>query len=1409
MNHRTTFFLIRRLTSLLLLGLPLLTMAGHEDPEKKNDPPGKDGANAKPALALQLALNHSLHVSNQAALPALLAPAKIAVADLTPEAKAVKDLFEQLEKEGKIRTTLTNNALQELPVAIPLTNAGSGQLLLKKAVFYPDHVELEVHARLLLGDEEIYFGSKKVMYVMGSGFAGTASLAMLGNQEFSNTQYKVTLTGGSAGTAPPATVSQLKINCGNFDGLVVKGNFELNKDTYLKLDNKGYPVANGAVTSVIDFQTNNLTDLNIKLKSPLAFTLAKSQTVMGFLLTEVFFDLSQTSTPSAINAAIGSFFGTNPNVIKQWTGLYATTSRVYLPMFFIPATPSDPKPQRPSFQSNAFLLDASGMYMQAQGTNVASFNQLGGSPMTISQISFTLNKSNYSNFQVSGKIGVLTAKSPFKKNDPKYDLTSSSLKPDEYLTYSGSLDDKSEAFSLKVNQQENMFFLGAKSTLREDSKVDFTEDTPNIQNTRFNSENSAYLFPVEKEPKIQKGGGELESGVVRADTTNPNGLITGNNSLQARLVTPKLSFRYVIGLGVDGKQVSHDVSATNNDKILSLGVVLVEDLVVGYSFLSKKPIFNFTKMGYERLGNAPVFGKIGLKKLMASYDENEKQCTVNFTFYANINPVSKQAAFDKPDTTSGLNITAGVDIAFAWEVSDAETSKIDFKSSFKSISLSTLKIASGSDAGFTLDGEINYENSNEEYGRVCTGFIKAEFKIKGVSKLAKAQGTGDDSDSPKMEVRWTGGRAYAKTDTAFSFAYFDFVLSFGEAGLPAGPLKVNGFGAGVGINMTQTNELGNKYSITNKKFLPRRDTYGALFAVTLIDIPKTQRGMLGIYAEGAKGKQGSGGGFRKLQIFGTWEFARNKLGVEVVSAQSALAAATGSAAGTGAAPPAPARTSKQQINNALKLLDVSLDDKFAILKFDLTFDATSPDFVMEGNLYGFMRHNFNDRGDSYIQGAADDQGAGFLGMINVKMKFNSKATKEQAAAEDKKPSPIDGYLWIGRPEQPLAIEMQYNLSSKPESPTYLKFGATLFIVGGNIPLPSNIVKYTSVVENAKTAINNELTSRGERPIFFDMPLSVTQEGTSYFGLGVSLGGEINLTTPTKAVGAYANLALGFGVTVAYDKNFLSCNDSHWLGSGVFHGSGELGIYVNIKKTQTKFAILYGAVTAGGVFDFKGSYGAMTFEYSILGGIIDGKAFMTFGDSPCLAGNKTYEISSDVNLVKETSPLATIQRNGSDAGANATERIYRNELIVLHIDPQVAVYEYCNIVLDGGDPIENVMVAANYTGYGKLQRFINVQPNDQIRFVSTNGTTDIDDRKLYKKWSRLFNANDGLHLYIELVITDGTQSPDGGHPWVSVVADFKQKFNFYVSVNQYYTLDLAQKLPKFAISGAEWYYIRNP
>ncbi|MFN8347844.1 MAG: hypothetical protein U0X91_22765 [Spirosomataceae bacterium] len=1330
----------------------------------------------KTALALEAALNKSLSSAHVQEITGVLSPTQIPAADLSQEAKDAKALFDDLESRGKILPSLTNTILQSLPVAIPLDGTKQGYLALKKAVFYPTHVELEVYARLFLGEEELYFGNKKVNYVPASGFAGTVGLALLGTQEFANAQYKLSLTGGNAGTAPNAGMSQLKIDCGVFQALVLKGKFELNKDSFLKLDAKGYPMAEGTpIDCSVDFQTANLSDIRLPLKNSLAFTLKKSANVMGFLLETAFLDFSETATPASLNTLLDSFLSPKTDANrKQWTGFYAEKTRVYLPLFFYPATNKDPNPVRPAYESSALVMDASGIYMTSSQTAVAKWDKMGGSPMTVDEIRFTLRKSTYNSFHLKGKIGVLLAKSPFAaKGDKSYNFDN--LKPEEYLKYTGSLDDKSENFAMKAETANSMYFMGAKSTLRDDSKVIFTQDSPTYRSAAITT---------------TPDGNTTGTGTGLSEIPTESAKVTGDHTFYARLVTPKLSFRFVIGKDLAGNTVNHNAASSNTDKIVSLGIILAEDVVLGYSFLSKKPIFSFSRIGYQQMGQIPVFGYVGLRKLMVSYDDQEKMATLEVEAYANFNPKSRQDALGPtpaatpPPTKSTIQISLGFNLTFAMEVSDEKT-----EASFDGFELTSLRINNASTNGFTIDGSLRYVTDDEDYGTAVMGDLMAEIETKSLKAAS-------DKPLPRFQINWIAGKK-----DGYRYGYFDGMFDMGAAaGIPVGAIKINGLGVGVAVNMYQTKEFGSRKTATGLKFLPREKVYGAMVSFSFISNSEETRGYVGIYFEFAT----DGDGFRKLTLYGQVEFAKDASPLAEFNVKDVLKKTAGSlptTSGTSNTTPV-AKTQangtlyNKQVFDAIKMLDVPLDDKFALFKFNFMLDNSEEEFHAEGNFYGFMHVNLNETSDSdgsYIRGAADDEGLGFLGMISF------RAQKEK------------GYFWIGRPDQPLAIEAMINVGTKPDSPTYIRFGATFFMVGGNIGLPSTKVKYYSLLENAKDRINSELRDRGNDEVHFDLPPSFQMDGNRYFAMGFSLGGSVELSNSSAKIFPYFQASIGFGMMLSYSQ-VPTCNNANFLGSAIFHGSGELGLSINLSaKGKTRFAILKGAFSVGGVGDGKKSYGAGIFEYSILGGIVEGKAFFKVGSAPCL-DPRQYNLSSNVNLVTDVSPHANIQSANSSGSANFTEgEVYLNEMIILKINPEIAVYERCNIVVDGRDTLVNVAVVANYSlsPINNIQRWKEKRKerqDDEIRFVGLD--------KAYNKVKRrgpnstlwwganLHVPNQQNTLKVTLLITDDAniQFGDGTRKW-DKLGDFEQNFEFRFRTGVSLKTEHVQKNHD--------YYIRNP
>lgn len=1406
MLNSLNIFRIHWLIGLIMSFSAFSLMAEDKSPVKTPPTNAPAVIHSKTTMALESTLNNSIQLSQQEAISRLLAPEKITIAALSAEATEAKALFDKLEQENKILPALNNTNLQDLPVAIPLGNNTACYLAIKKAIFRKTHVELEVYARLIIGDEELYFGSKNIKYVMSEGLAGTANLSLLGNQEISNAQYLLQFSGGTAGTAMNVNTTHLKINCGNFEGLVLKGKIEFNKDTFLPLDAKGYPVSTGntTVSSPIDFQATNLSQLYVPLKNAIAFTLKKSQAVMGFLLKEAFIDLTELSTPASLTTLFGSFLSPNTtDSRKQWTGLYAEKTIVYLPLYFYPVTNKDPNPVRPSYESTALVMDASGIYMTSTKNKVARWEKMGGSPMTIDLINFKLQRSNYSTFLLNGKIGVLLAKSPFaKEGDKSYDFDN--LSPTEYIRYKGNLDDKSENFALKIEPQESMNFMGAKSTLRPDSKVEFGQDSPNYRSSSVT---------------VDSSGNSNVSGNNTIQIVEPE--VSGKHTLQARLIFPKLSFRYIIGKGLGGKQVTHDTSSSNTQNLLTLGVIFVENLRLGYSFLSKKPIFSFTRMGYEQMGKIPVFNQMGFRRVTAKYDEDEKMCETHFSFYANHGVASESSVSQKPDTSSKIMVLIDININFSFEVTDDTA-----MAAFDSFSLSNIYIK-GSVAGFNVSGTLDFLVNDPEYGTACVGNLMAECQIKGANKI-----TTSEQNPARISISWIIG-AIKEQDSKYGYAYFDGMFSFGESGPLLGPdVRLNGFGFGVSINMIQSGESGSRHSLTGRKFLPKKKAGGFLLAATFINSAKTQRGYIGLYAEFEKG--GGYNGFRKLSIYGSWDILRDANGIEELTVQKAIENTT---TAQNKITPAANATSQQQsqangqnyaqqVNNAVKLLDVPLDDKFALFKFNLDFDCTTDDFIMEGNVFGFMHFNLktdsngNPTDGSYIRGAADAQGLGYLGMIAFKAQIKNGAVAGNKNAKDKN-AKVDyndskGYFWIGRPDEPLAIEAMINLGSL-DSPKFLKLGATLFMVGGNIALPSNVVRYYSTVEYAKNQINTQLQARGEDPIHWDLLPSVMQDGNGYFAMGLSIGGQIELGSKESAkIGVYFSAAFGFGMMLNYSQ-IISCNDSHFLGSAIVHGSGELGIKISIAKTQTRFAIIKGAFAIGGVGDGKDSYGAGMFEYSLLGGIVEGKAFGKFGAPFCLEP-KQFDLNSKVNLVDALSPEVPIIKNNPDATASFDygTGLALNEMIILKLNPTIAVYEKCNIVLDEKDTLLNVAIVANYELFRKsgntYARFDNIQrwkekrkdrKDDEIRFVG-KAFEKVKKRKPNSTlwWKANIHApNSEYRLNVTLIITDDNniQSGDGNRNWEKI-GDFEQHFTFWFKTTNH--------IEQSHVTKDHDYYIRN-
>ncbi|MFT5667338.1 MAG: hypothetical protein ACI9DK_001530 [Vicingaceae bacterium] len=510
----------------------------------------------------------------------------ISVVALNSEAEIAKKVFDDLESNNKIVANISPAALQSLPIAFPMAGSTNALLAINKATYYPTHIELEVYLRLYIGDKEFYFGNEKVAYVAGTGFAGNASLALLGTQEFSNNNYKLSLAGGSLTSNPTSTISQVKINCGVFDGLSLKGNFELNSEQYTALNNKGYEIA-GKVSSIIDFETKELDKINLKVNDLTPFAIKQSSTKIGFIISEAEIDLSEKNSISSSEAFIRQSVpnNTSPSALKQWTGFYAEELSIFIPTQYVSTNAKDLREdvekERQRVKASDLVIDASGLYFALKRTNPIAKTELMGIGFQLTLLDIIISKSAFEKFDTEGLL-----------NNP-FTLSSAIAQTDII-----PINNKDEKGEYKIT--------GAMSG----------SDTPSFG---MRSEATFLLFFGGKTSPAPNSEFEME-------TARKPGAITPLFRLYGKLNVGMNKGKE--GLAINTGEVDSDFS----------GLILEYENVT-LRWFNKAPQFDFDKIALlaaGKLQNLPV----GINSIIATYDRAKKIMELKLDSYIGLSALS-------------------------------------------------------------------------------------------------------------------------------------------------------------------------------------------------------------------------------------------------------------------------------------------------------------------------------------------------------------------------------------------------------------------------------------------------------------------------------------------------------------------------------------------------------------------------------------------------------------------------------------------------------------------------------------------------------------------------------------------------------------------------------------------------
>jgi hypothetical protein len=369
------------------------------------------------------------------------------------EAKA---LFEKIVNDNLTVESFTPNALYNLPLAFPITQTGNVYLAIKKATFFSTHIELEVYAKAVFGNEVLYFGNDKIKYVSDEGFSGEADLNLLGNKQSKNSFYTLTLNGGDSGT-------RIKINCGKMTGLAVKGRFQLSSEKFDLIDTKGFIASNQTpIYSNIDTVLTDINHILIPIENLLPFTVKSQNKTVGFKIKKANINLGNINSNLLISSLlVASGYSTNEKDL--WKGFYTEDLEVFLPNIF--NTLNNQALIRASVNANSLVIDDQGLSFKLADKTKLSINNWSGFALQLLDLKLKYAKSQLTEFKLEGKLGL-----PISAVGDTLDA--SNLLEGEFINFSGTSDGKSDNMIFAFTKVTSLNFLSGETTVESGSSFD-------------------------------------------------------------------------------------------------------------------------------------------------------------------------------------------------------------------------------------------------------------------------------------------------------------------------------------------------------------------------------------------------------------------------------------------------------------------------------------------------------------------------------------------------------------------------------------------------------------------------------------------------------------------------------------------------------------------------------------------------------------------------------------------------------------------------------------------------------------------------------------------------------------------------------------------------------------------------
>ncbi|MFN3848227.1 MAG: hypothetical protein ACK4NY_02310 [Spirosomataceae bacterium] len=753
--------------------------------------------NAKPAFSinkstanktfesLENSLNNVINTVHQEQYLQLVETKQMPKGNLSQDALNAQRLFNDLEKNQKIISNISPSTLQALPVAMPMLGTSKALIAIKSAKIMPTHAELEVYVRLYIGDQEFYFGNDKVKYAYNSGFADKSSLVLLGKQDYTTKHFALTLSGVPLGSAPTPETTQININCGNFENLVIKGKFNLNSDLYTALDSQGHQ-SSGAITSNVNMTVTDLSKISIKIVNLTAFSLKKSASKVGFLVSEAEIDMSEKNN---VSSDATNFLVTNvleksqSSASNQWMGFYAKTLALYLPMHYISTTANDIKNKvkkaRTKVDASDLVIDDSGLYFKYNKENPQPDSKLMGIGFKLTKLDVVIKKSVFEKFDTEGllanpfTLSSLIARASNNTTNPK-----GKGGPNPY-EYSEFLFDSDNTETLPVAESENYQINGPMSGT----------DEPSFK-LNYRGRGLLSLFGGSTAPNPNS-----EFGMQR-----PDPIWFG--------ITPMIRLNGKMNIGASKGETGISITSGATGSDFSGLILEYENLLLEWN---SGPKFMFDRISLEASGSLLDL-PVGINSVIATYDKDKQIIAIELDSYFGLDKLSPK--LPRIEGVMTFNVNYGFDKSG------------NIFGTFESWTFDRLKL-DGQVGPLRVAGVLTLDINKKE----------AEFN----SKLL-VRGSVEITSDYKFLQKFNGNFIFGLSVNKYTFFYFDALLYI-QKGYPIGTtgMQINGFGLGCFYNMKKVPGQTSNYSLSGAKYAPSVNYHGGLIVIGVSDIPTKGR----------------------------------------------------------------------------------------------------------------------------------------------------------------------------------------------------------------------------------------------------------------------------------------------------------------------------------------------------------------------------------------------------------------------------------------------------------------------------------------------------------------------------------------------------------------------------------------